>query len=358
MRSIEACRTASLGGHMDVCADCGHQRPSYNSCRNRHCPKCQALSAARWLEQRRQRLLPVHYFHVVFTVPRELRGVALRNRRRFYTLLMRAAGQTLLTLGRDPNRLNALLGVTAVLHTWTRELRFHPHVHCIVTGGGLDLSKADWVHTGPNYLFPVKVLAQVFRGKLLKALATAHERQPLRLPDTLASAAAFAQLRAKLCNKDWCVYAKRPFAGPQQVFTYLGQYTHRVAISNHRIRDVADAAVVIATRNGGTATMAPLEFIRRFVLHILPKGFVKIRHYGLVASSNVNTRLLDARHQLGQPPRDTEADPPVAIGWRELFVALTGIDLNVCQVCGSRNIQPVPLAAAYHQPLVRAPPRS
>jgi hypothetical protein len=187
MRAIEVCRTSALGGHLDLCVDCGHERPSYNSCHNRHCPKCQALAQARWLEKRRQHLLPVPYFHVVFTVPRELRALALRHPRSFYTLLMRAAAETLLALGRDPRRLHAQLGVTAVLHTWTRDLRFHPHVHCIVTGGGLSLEEERWVSTGPRYLFPVKVLGRLFRGKLLDGLSRAvkgvrHQEPPRPAP--------------------------------------------------------------------------------------------------------------------------------------------------------------------------------
>lgn len=358
MRAIEACRTAVLGGHVDVCVDCGEQRPSYNSCCNRHCPKCQALAQARWLEQRRRRILPVHYFHVVFTVPRELRELARHNPRRFYTLLLRTAAETLLTLGRDPKRLGALLGVTAVLHTWTRDLRFHPHVHCIVTGGGLSLARDRWVKTGPKYLFPVKVLAQLFRGKLLDALTRAVERAELDLPDSLPTAKAFARLCTRLYRKDWCVYAKRPFAGPDQVFAYLGQYTHRVGISNHRILDVSEEAVTIATRNGGTATMTPLEFIRRFLQHILPARFVKTRHYGLVAPSHVNTWLLDARRVLGQALDEPPDDVVCPTGWRELLQQLTGIDLDVCPNCGSRRLLRLPLTAFNdtHSPPERAPP--
>jgi hypothetical protein len=312
------------------------------------------------LEQRRQRILPVHYFHVVFTVPRELREVALRNKRRFYTLLLRTAAETLLALGRDPKRLGALLGVTAVLHTWTRDLRFHPHVHCIVTGGGLSLERDRWVRTGPKYLFPVKVLAQLFRGKLLDALTRAVERAEVDLPDSLPTVAAFTRLRARLYRKDWCVYAKRPFAGPDQVFAYLGRYTHRVGISNHRILVVSDEAVTLATRNGGKATMTPLAFIRRFLQHVLPARFVKIRHYGLLAPSHVNTRLLDARRVLGQPSDNPPDDAVSLTGWRALLQRLTGIDPDVCPNCGSRSLLRFPLTVFNdtRPPRGRAPPRA
>lgn len=363
MRAIIACRTEVLGGHIDVCADCGDSRPSYNSCRNRHCPKCQALSQAQWLDQRESRILPVHYFHVVFTLPAQLKGIGQANPRRFYEILLRAAGETLLTLGRDPKRLAALLGVTAVLHTWTRDLRFHPHVHCIVTGGGLSLQGDRWVDAGPRYLFPVKVLAKLFRGKFLQALSDARDRGELCLPDSLATPEAFTRLRCRLFAKDWVVYAKRPFAGPRQVFAYLGQYTHRVGISNHRILTVSDDSVTIATRMGKTATMPPQEFIRRFLQHILPHGFVKIRHYGLLASSNIPTRFVIARCALdsrapkrAQPiSKDPLTDAP---GWREILRRLTGIDPDRCPRCGSRSIYRLPLSelSVIPAPPVRAPP--
>ena len=363
MQAIETCRTEVLGGHLDVCADCGHATPSYNSCRNRHCPKCQFLAQARWLEKRRERILPVHYFHVVFTLPSELRALVLWNRKRLFTLLFRTASDTLLTLGRDPGRLGALMGVTAVLHTWTRDLRFHPHLHCIVTGGGLSPDGEQWVDSGPNYLFPVKVLGQLFRGKFLDGMAIAHERGELDLPDDLSAPKAFERLRAKLFGKNWNVYAKRPFAGPEQVFTYLGRYTHRVGLSNHRILAVSDDAVTIDTRDGQTATMTPKTFIRRFLQHILPKGFTKIRHYGLMAASNVNTRLPTARQLLDakrpdEVPSETDDETTTTEGWRELLKRLTGLDLGVCPACGGRRMQRLPLSwlSELDEPSMRAPP--
>lgn len=242
MRAIENCRTAVLGGHVDVCADCGDERPSYNSCRNRHCPKCQALAQAQWLERQRDRILPTGYFHVVFTLPSELRSLCLLNQRLVYGLLFEAASGTLLTLGRDPKRLGGLLGLTAVLHTWTRDLRFHPHVHCIVTGGALanDAQGAPrWIDAGREYLFPVKVLSALFRGKLIAGLERIRREKELKLPRELVAPSAFDALVATLRRTRFVTYCKRPFAGPEQVFAYLGRYTHRVGLSNNRLLHVA-----------------------------------------------------------------------------------------------------------------------
>jgi hypothetical protein len=229
LRALTACRTPALGGHLDRCLDCGYERPAYNSCRNRHCPKCQALDQARWLDARMETLLPVPYFHVVFTLPSELKPIGLCNRRRLFDLLLRAASDTLLTLGHDPCRLGAQLGFTTVLHTWTRDLLFHPHVHAVVTGSGLSADGQRWVAADPNYLFPIPVLSRLFRGKMLAALRREHHRQPLDLPADLRPPDAFSDLLRRLYELPWVTYAKPPFAGPQQVFAYLGRYTHRVA---------------------------------------------------------------------------------------------------------------------------------
>ena len=349
MRAIEICRTSVLGGHLDVCQSCGHESPSYNSCRNRHCPKCQALAQAQWLEKRRERVLPVPYFHVVFTLPGELKPLAFRNRRLFYEMLFRAASQTLLALGRDPGRLGAQIGFTAVLHTWARDLQFHPHLHCIVTGGGLTEDGERWVSSSSTYLFPIEVISQLYRGKFVAALTSAYRKEQLDLPSNLTTPEEFEILRRSLFSKNWVVYAKRPFAGPEQVFSYLGRYTHRVGISNHRILSVTDNSVTIATRGNATATMHPLEFIRRFLNHVLPNGFVKIRHYGLLASANVNSKLVVARSLLQllmQPsdsPGQTEQDKPQ--DWVALNEALTGVNLRVCPVCGSDRLHRIPIPA-------------
>jgi len=337
MWCIEACRTAVLGGHVDVCQDCGTEfNPAYNSCRNRNCPKCQALDQDRWIERRRERLLPVGCFHVVFTLPSALRAVAQRNRKVIFDAMFAAASQTLLELGKDPKRLGVVPGITAVLHTWTRDMRFHPHLHYVVTAGGLSLDGGRWINTRRRFLFPVQVMGKLFRGKLVAALDRLHRRRELDLGDAVDPEKTFSKLRAKLFSKKWVVYAKRPFAGPEQVFAYLGRYTHRVAISNTRILAVTDNAVTIATRDGKSATMHPLKFINRFLQHVLPSEFVKIRHYGLWASSNVKTKLAAARKLLESAGRRIDERPePAATDWRERLLELTGINLAVCPVCDS-----------------------
>jgi len=335
MRAIEVCRTALLGGHVDVCNTCAFARPAYNSCRNRHCPKCQALTQAAWISKRMEYVLPTHYFHVVFTIPHELGALALRNRKPIFDLLFSSAARTLLELGQDEHRLGAQLGVTAVLHTWTRDLRFHPHVHCIVTGGGLAPQGDRWISSRQKYLFPVRVLSALFRGKFLDGLARAYERGELDLGGAcaeLANPEVFGCLKDTLYRKDWVVYAKRPFAGPEQVFKYLGQYTHRVGISNHRLVSFDTRGVCFRTKNGKQVTVAPPEFIRRFLLHVLPEGFVKVRHYGLLASSNVHTKLAEARRHLEANDKPALASPPQQT-WQEQHLALTGVDLATCPRC-------------------------
>lgn len=366
LRDVAACRTPALGGRVDVCADCGLERPVFHSCRNRHCPKCQALSQARWIEGRKARLLPVDYFHVVFTVPDDdINGLALRNRELFFDALFAAASQTLLALGRDDKRLGAQLGLTAVLHTWTRDLRFHPHLHCIVTAGGLSLDATTWKATRRGYLFPVRVLANLFRGKLLAILDEAFCEGRLRLDSVkngVADDVAWKRLKRKLYRTKWVTYAKQPFAGAQAVYNYLGRYTHRVGLSDQRILNVTDEAVTFRTRGEDTATLHPLEFMRRFLLHVLPRGFVKIRHYGLLAPSNVNTKLNTARRLLAEScdrpastssaapddARDDESKPDAGpSGWRAVLLRLTGVDVNRCQACGG---------VLFSWALARAPP--
>ncbi|MEZ4339077.1 MAG: transposase [Sandaracinaceae bacterium] len=253
LRAMTLCRTADLGGHLDVCHDCGHERPSYNSCRNRHCPKCQAGAQHRWLEARRERLLPVHYFHVVFTVPAELRALFRRERRLLCGLLMRTAAATLQDVADDERLLGAQLGITAVLHTWSRDLSWHPHVHCVVTGGGLR-PDGTWRSTRPGFLFPVRVLGRVFRGKLLASLERLRTSGRLELEEE--DPEAWSKLRNRLYAKDWIVYAKRPFAGVDSVYAYLGRYTHRIGLSNRRLLAVDHERVTFATRYGKRATSA------------------------------------------------------------------------------------------------------
>jgi Putative transposase/Transposase zinc-binding domain len=357
MAAIERCRTSALGGHLDVCTKCRLERPAYNSCRNRHCPKCQSLTQARWIDRRRERIVPTKYFHVVFTMPQELRTLARLNPDEMYTLLIEAAARTLLDFGRS--RLHAQIGVTTVLHTWTRDLRFHPHVHCIVTGGGLDDGGRRWIPAQSRFLFSVTAMSKVFRGKLLDGLSDLHAKQTLDLGGPcapLADPAAFAALKDALYQKDWVVYAKRPFGGPTQVFQYLGRYTHRVGLSNQRLVSFDGHDVCFRTKHGKTAIVEAVEFVRRFLLHVLPTGFVKIRHYGLVAAANATTRLEIARRLLLNHDQATAAAPSgpnLPVGWRDLLLALTGIDLLVCPACGGRSIERHPLPRGYPQPVSR-----
>lgn len=352
MWAIPNCRTPVLGGHEHVCLDCGARTQAYNACRNRHCPKCQALDQARWLEERKQRILPTPYFHVVFTLPSQLRPLAKQHPRPIYDLLFLAASQTLLQLGRDPQRLGATIGFTAVLHTWTRDLRYHVHLHCIVTAGGLSPDARRWVPSHPRYLFPIPVLSQLFRGKFLHGLERLHRQGKISLPAHHDPAAGFDSLRRTLYAKDWVVYAKPPFAGPKHVFRYLARYTHRVGISNHRIQEITPHAVTFSTRGRQTATLSPSTFIGRLLQHVLPKGFVKIRHYGLLASSHVYSLLAIAKALLVPAQADTPAVPSSTNNWQERLLRLTGRDLRVCPVCGSQRLADVPVPA----PLPRAPP--
>ncbi len=360
MRAIEACRTPLLGGHRRVCDDCGVVTDQFNSCRNRHCPTCQAIPQAIWIANRQRRVLPVRHFHVVFTLPAQLRGVVHLNREPAYSLLLRAAAQTLLELGGDPRRLGVQLGVSAVLHTWTRELQFHPHAHCIVTAGGLAVKGSQrWLHVEGDYLFPVLVLSRLFRAKYMAGLEKLYDAGGLILwpeRDEPQSQAHWRRLKDELFGLDWNAYCKRPLGGAEHLFKYLGRYTHRVGISDARLISYGDSGVCFATKDGNSITLPPDEFIRRFLQHVLPHGFIKIRHYGLMASGNVNGRLQTARRLL--TPAETTENGDVDTGvpdildvpWQEILKQLMGIDLSVCPACGSSNIRPHALARA------RAPP--
>ena len=372
LRALARCRTAALGGHLDECDSCGHQRPAYNSCRNRHCPKCQAKARHDWLERRRARILPTHHFHVVFTLPAELRAVVMRNRSPLFDLLFEAATATLLELGRDPERLGGQLGLTAVLHSWARDMSWHPHLHCVVTGGGLD-SEGCWQSTPRNFLFPAKALSALFRGKFLAGVRDLSDRGQLDVGRSGSSATddpqAFDQLLDRLARKAWVVYSKAPFGGAEAVYAYLGRYTHRVAISNARLVKVSDRAVIFRTRGAKTAELPPVSFLRRLLLHVLPDRFVRIRHFGLLAPGNVNGRLELAREQLTSDSDDsataTEQHPrSVSDGQdaAETFEALTGIDLQLCPRCkvGRMKARPLPTVeladAPFYQFAPDAPP--
>jgi hypothetical protein len=307
LRAIAACRTAALGGHVDQCDSCGQRAISYNSCLNRHCPKCQAAARQQWLEKRSAELLPVPYYHVVFTLPHVFAPLALQNKVLVYSLLFRAASQTLLQIAADPKHLGADIGFMAVLHTWGQTLLAHPHLHCVVPGGGLSPDHQRWIPCGTKFFLPVKVLAVVFRGKFLAALERAFNKHKLTLAGELAplqSPTAFAHLLRVAAQRKWVIYAKRPFAGPAQVLTYLSRYTHRVAIANSRLIAMAEGKVTFRWRDythgnqTRTMTLEADEFLRRFLLHVLPSSFVRIRYFGLLANRHRAQLLRRCRRYL------------------------------------------------------------
>src|SRR5215831_11013740 len=306
-RAIQRCRTAALGGHRDACLRCGYQAISYNSCRNRHCPKCQAQARERWLAARERELLDTSYFHIVFTVPHELNVFALENPRLFYDLLFTASAQTLLEIASDPKHLGAEIGVIGILHTWGQNLLLHPHIHCVVPGGGFSSDHRRWIHSRYSFFLPVKVLSRVFRGKFLAGLKRLHRRKELQCAGPAAALAhcqQFTKLVRRLHRHDWVVYAKPAFGGPMQVLRYLGRYTHRVAISNHRLLAFDQERVTFRWKDyahggkHGTMTLGATEFLCRFFLHVLPRGFVRIRHFGFLANRFRASRLALSRQLL------------------------------------------------------------
>ncbi len=324
MTAIENCRTAALGGHVEACEDCGHWRIAYNSCRNRHCPKCQGAAARTWLAEREADLLPVGYFHVVFTVPAEVADIAWQNKAALYDLLFRAASETMLTIAADPKHLGARIGITAVLHTWGSAMTYHPHVHMIVPGGGIAADRSRWISTRPAFLLPVRVLGALFRRLFLTRLIRLYDAGRLAFFGSaghLTERRAFLRHLAPARKKRWVVYAKPPFAGPQAVLAYLSRYTHRVAISNRRLIAFGETGVTMRykdyRRDGAdrqrVMTLPTDEFIRRFLLHVLPRGFHRIRHYGLLAGSARKASLALARMLLAVAPEpaNDNADEPV-----------------------------------------------
>ena len=359
MRAIERCRTAALGGHLERCDACGYARPAYDSCRNRHCPKCQALARAAWLAARRAELLTTEYFHVVFTVPEAIAAIALQNRAVVYGILFRATAATLRTIGADPKHLGAELGFLAVLHTWGQTLLHHPHVHCVVPGGGLALDGPRWVACRPGFFLPVRVLSRLFRRLFLEQLQTAVARGRLHFAGGLAplqDPPAFAQALASLRQMEWVVYAKPPFGGPAQVLEYLGRYTHRVAISNNRLLAIEQGQVSFRWKDyrhhdrQKTMTLDAGEFLRRFLLHVLPTGFHRIRHYGFLGSRIRVVKLACCRQALAMPA--VLSPPPPRRDYRDVYEALTGLSLRVCPVCQHGQMRRV----AALPPAPRAPP--
>lgn len=313
MRAILDCKTAALGGHLAECDQCGHQHPVYNSCRNRNCPKCQWIASKRWLERESETVLPVPYFHVVFTVPEEIAAIALGNQRAVYRILFQCVSRTLLQIGADEKHLGARIGFLTVLHTWGQTLEFHPHIHCVVPGGGIGWD-GRWISTGSRFFLPVKVLSLVFRGKMLQALNRALRQGKLKFAGgiaSLSSPAAFNKHLAESAKKSWVVYCKPPFAGPEQVLQYLSRYTHRIAISNRRLLDFSDGKVTFSWKDYRDGTRKKMvlqahEFMRRFLMHVVPKGFYRIRHYGFLANRNLSQSLHLIRTYLKYTPPDLQ----------------------------------------------------
>ena len=353
MSAIEHCRTAALGGHVEACEDCGHWRTAYNSCRNRHCPRCQGAAARAWLAEREADLLPVGYFHVVFTLPAEVADIAFENKALLYDLLFKAASETILTIAADPKYLGAHIGITAVLHTWGSAMTHHPHVHMIVPGGGVALDGGRWISSRPAFLLPVRVLGKLFRRLFLTRLIALHDAGRLAFFGTMAHLAerrTFLHHLSPVRKKRWVVYAKPPLAGPEAVLAYLSRYTHRVAISNRRLMTFDETGVTFRykdyRRNGPERqqimTLGTDEFIRRFLLHVLPKSFHRIRHYGLLAGASRKASLSLARKLLAvaPPPDDDGPQEPIEIR-------------PPCPCCGGRMIV-IEAFACWSQP--RAPP--
>lgn len=343
LTDIAQCRTAVLGGHLEACLSCGYEHPAYNSCRNRHCPKCQALAQEEWIAKRSEQMLDVGHFHVVFTLPAELRTLAKFAPSVVYNALFAAAAATLRKLGTE--QLGISLGVTMVLHTWTRDLRFHPHVHAIVSAGGLT-DDGRWIARGKRFLFPVRVMGKVFRGKMMHGLRREQAAESFAGFEAFRDPQGFAALMAKIAKPNWNVYAKQPFGKSQHVLSYLGRYTHRVGIANSRLLAVSPEAVTFRTKGDAVVTITPVEFLRRLTQHVLPDGFHKVRHYGLYASGAHAARDA-ARALLGQSEETHRKRRTAA----ELLLHVTGRDLSRCPRCLGELVQR-PLAPEQ----ARAPP--
>jgi hypothetical protein len=351
MGAITACRTAALGGHIEQCEDCGATRIAYNSCRNRHCPKCQGLARAQWLADRQAELLVAPYFHVVFTLPAPAGEIAFQNKAVVYAILFRAAAETLATIAADPRHLGAQLGVTMVLHTWGQTLQHHPHVHCVVPGGGPSLDGTRWITCRTGFFLPVRVLSALFRRLFLQALQNAFDDGRLRFFGNLANLAEpaiFGERLDQLRRVDWVVYAKPPFGGPEQVLAYLGRYTHRVAIANSRLISLSNSQVRFTWKDyrrgaiNKVMTLEADEFIRRFLLHTLPDGFHRIRHYGFLANGSRSDKLVLCRRLLARHNASTDAAP--AADHHKQDRRLTASDFAICSDCGGtmRRIAVVP----------------
>jgi len=351
LRAIETCRTAALGGHLERCDRCGHERNAYNSCANRHCPKCQSLARAKWLEKRQADLLPCEYFHVVFTLPESLAGLALQNKQQMYGLLFQATAETLQGLAADPKHLGAQIGFFCILHTWGQTLTAHPHLHCVVPGGGPSLDGSHWVACRPGFFLPVRVLSRRFRTLYLRYLEQAYATGKLQFHgdlQPLSEPQAFARYLAPLRQAEWVVYSKPPFGGPERVLDYLGRYTHRVAISNDRLQELKDGKVTFTYKDykhenrQKVMTLMADEFLRRFLLHVLPNGFQRIRHYGLLGNRHRAKNLARCRALLGVLTLGTQPQPDYSERYRQL----TGRDLLQCPQCQSGQMHRVAVIPA------------
>ncbi len=355
--AIMACRTSALGGHIDKCDHCSHERISYNSCRNRHCPKCQAMLRAKWVDSRTRELLPVPYFHVVFTLPQELNAFALRNKETFYSLFFQAVSESLTTLGQDAKYLGAQIGFIAILHTWGQTLIDHPHIHCLVPGGGI-IGHKKWKHLKKDFLFPIKPLSALFKGKMLDYFTKAVGDKTIKLHGTLQqyeNPAALKKLIDSMYQSQWIVYAKPPFAGPTAVFKYLGRYTHRIAISNNRIVSITDESVTFSWKDYADGnkrknmTLPITEFIRRFLLHVIPTGFVRIRHYGFLSNRDRKVRLHQCLYLLGVLPQlDARIETEAAEKRHDFGMDLTQINSRLCPLCKKglmKTIREIPRGA-------------
>lgn len=346
MRSIETCRTDELGGHLERCCQCGHERNAYNSCRNRHCPKCQALAKAKWLEDRKAELLPVNYFHNVFTIPHELNPIILCNKKVIYDILFRSVADTLQEFAADPKHgLGGKLGFTAILHTWDQKLLDHTHLHCLIPAGVLSPDNNSWIKSRDNFLFSVRAMSRVFRGKFMESLKSAFSNKMLIFPGHIAKLENdFSKITNQLWKKNWVVYSKAPFQGPGKVLDYLGRYTHRVAIANHRIIKVEDGLVAFQYRDrrdndkSKQITINAQEFIHRFLLHVLPNGYKKIRHFGFLASRCKKQNLAKCRKILGVLEDLPEPQPET---FQEKMLRLTAIDITLCPKCKNGQMKKV-----------------
>src|SRR5271156_2814576 len=341
MSAIELCRTAALGSHREHCDQCPYERTCYDSCRNRHCPKCQSFARAQGLEDRQSELLDTQYFHVVFTVPEKIATIAYQNKRELYAILFKATAETLLTIAADPKHLGAEIGFFAVLHTWGQNLLHHPHLHCVVPGGGLSPDESQWISCQVGFFLPVQVLSRLFRRLFLERLLKAFDEGKLEFFSSLESLrdrSSFLDYLAPLREAEWVVYAKPPFAGPEQVLDYVGRYTHRVAISNNRLLDIAEGKVTFRYKDyrhdaeQKTMTLQAEEFIRRFLLHVLPEGFQRIRYYGFLANRYREQKLTCCRELLGMPAPEPAASE-VSKDYSERYEELTGSSLRDCPVC-------------------------